>query len=217
MLYEWAWALQELGKPDDADRLFERLRKEYPQSRFWADATCRLAQRACDAKDYDAGQVDGLIERERWRAEGPTRRSASMPCSSAARSPRPRAIGRRCAKSFEALVKEFPDSRRRLVAEFWIAESYYRQGDYKAAARPPFDRLAEQIKDQREPWMAMIPLRRAQVLVTAEPVDRRLCDRRQDRGGLSQLSSSSTRSTTCWADVWPIRPISRGHGRRTTG
>ena len=44
VLYEWAWALQELGKPEDADRLFERLRKEYPQSRFWADATCRLAQ-----------------------------------------------------------------------------------------------------------------------------------------------------------------------------
>ena len=53
VLYQWAWALQELDKPEDASRLFERLHKEYPQSRFWADATCRLAQRALDAKDYD--------------------------------------------------------------------------------------------------------------------------------------------------------------------
>ena len=66
-------------------------------------------------------------------------------------------------EAFEALVKEFPDSQRRLAAEFWIAEAYYRQADY-AAAGPRFERLAQQIKGKREPWMAMIPLRRAQVL-----------------------------------------------------
>ena len=37
--------------PDDAAALFQRLHKEYPQSRYWADATCRLAQRAIDKKD----------------------------------------------------------------------------------------------------------------------------------------------------------------------
>ena len=68
---------------------------------------------------------------------------------------------------FQALLKEFPRSQRRLVAEYWIAESYYRQGDY-AAAGPRFHRLAEQIKDKREPWMAMIPLRRAQMLIQQE-------------------------------------------------
>ena len=68
---------------------------------------------------------------------------------------------------FEALAKEFPESRRRLVAEYWIAEAYYRQADYKAAGAR-LQRLAEQIKDKREPWMAMIPLRRAQMLVEQE-------------------------------------------------
>ena len=66
-------------------------------------------------------------------------------------------------EAFEALVREFPESRRRLAAEFWIAEAYYRKGDY-AAAGSRLERLAEQIEDKREPWMATILLRRAQVL-----------------------------------------------------
>ena len=66
-LYEWAWGLLELGKAEDAQRLFERLHKEYPQSRFWADATCRMAQRAFDAKDYDRANqlIDALLPPDR--------------------------------------------------------------------------------------------------------------------------------------------------------
>ena len=59
VLYHWAWALQELNQPEDAGRLFERLHKECPQSRFWADATCRLADRELDAKHYDAASRTG--------------------------------------------------------------------------------------------------------------------------------------------------------------
>ena len=49
------------------------------------------------------------------------------------------------------------------MAEYWIAESYYRQGDY-AAAIARFERLAERMKEKREPWMAIIPMRHAQAL-----------------------------------------------------
>ena len=95
VLYEWAWAAQELGKPEDADRLFERLRKEHPQSRFWADATCRLAQRAFDAKEYQ--RADELLD-EVLAGKTEPAESASTPCFSAARWPWPRPIGRRCAR-----------------------------------------------------------------------------------------------------------------------
>ena len=60
LLYEWAWVMQELGKPEEAVRLFERLHKEYPQSRFSAEAACQLAKHALDAKDYR--QADKLID-----------------------------------------------------------------------------------------------------------------------------------------------------------
>ena len=101
--------------------------------------------------------------RERCCTDRSTRRSASMPCSCAARLPWPRPIGRRSARPSRRCLKEFPDSQRRLAAEFWIAEAYYRQGDY-AAAGARLEQLAGQIEGKREPWMAMIPLRRAQVL-----------------------------------------------------
>ena len=66
-------------------------------------------------------------------------------------------------EAFEAVVDEFPESRRRLAAEFWVAEAFYRQADY-AAAGSRLEQLAKQIEEKREPWMATILLRRAQVL-----------------------------------------------------
>lgn len=168
VIYEWAWALQELGKPEEAGRLFDRLRKEFPQSRFWADATCRLAQRAFDAKDYDAATklLDEVLN-------PPT--AAVGPASPTEPKVREYAMFLRgqiiaakldwpnVREAFEAMLKEFPETQRRLIAEFWVAEAFYRQADY-AAAGPRLEQLAQQIKDQREPWMAMIPLRHAQVL-----------------------------------------------------
>ena len=93
----------ELNQPEDARRLFERLHKECPQSRFWADATCRLADRELDAKHYAAaaGLVAEVLDHKAATAVAPSnsiRRSASMPCSFAARLPWPKPIGRRRAK-----------------------------------------------------------------------------------------------------------------------
>ena len=157
-----------MNQPEDARRLFERLHKECPQSRFWADATCRLADRELGAKHYDAaaGLVGEVLDHKAatgGRAEqlDPKVREYAMFLRgqiAVAKADWPQA-----REAFEALLKEFPDSQRRLVAEFGIAEAYYRQGDY-AAAGPRFERLAEQVQQKREPWMAMIPLRRAQVL-----------------------------------------------------
>ena len=170
-VYEWAWVMQKLGKPEDAARLFERLHKELPQSRFWADATCRLAQQALDAKDYGrAGSLADEVLAKKPAAADPVH--GAEPPDAKVRQYAMRLRGQiaearadwpKMREAFEAMVKEYPDSPRRPVAEYWIAESYYRQGDY-AAAIPRLERLAEQIKGKREPWMAMIPLRHAQML-----------------------------------------------------
>jgi TolA-binding protein len=159
VLYQWAWALSELHKADDADRLFERLHKEFPQSRYWADATCRLAQRALDAKGYD--RALGLAAEVLAAKADPKVREYALLLRGQAQAAK--ADWPKVGEAFTALVKEFPDSQRRLVAEFWIAEALYHQGDY-AAAGPRLEQLAQQIQQRHEPWMAMIPLRRAQAL-----------------------------------------------------
>jgi TolA-binding protein len=159
VLYQWAWALSELNKPDDAGRLFERLHKEFPQSRYWADATCRLAQRALDAKDYD--RALGLAAEVAGAKVDPKLREYSLLLRGRVQTAK--ADWPKVGEAFTALAKEFPDSQRRLDAEFWIAEALYRQGDYAAAA-PRLEQLAQRVPQKHEPWMGMISLRRAQAL-----------------------------------------------------
>ena len=162
-IYEWAWAMQELGNTEETDRLFQRLRKEYPESRFWADATYRLAQRALEAKNYD--RANALLDELLKTKTEPQVREHAMYLRgqvAVAKKNWPKA-----REAFKALIKEFPESSQRLVAEFWVAESFYRQADY-AAAKTEFARLAEQIEGKRKPWMATIPLRRAQILAQQE-------------------------------------------------
>jgi cellulose synthase operon protein C len=65
-------------------------------------------------------------------------------------------------EAFEQLLLTHPESPRRLPAEFWVAESYYRQNDFSAAA-DRFKRLADATRGAHESWVAMIPLRRAQI------------------------------------------------------
>jgi TolA-binding protein len=69
----------------------------------------------------------------------------------------------RVGEAFEGLIEEFPQSSNRLAAEFWIAEAVYRQDHIEEAGRR-FDRLASQTLGRRDAWLAMVPLRRAQVL-----------------------------------------------------
>jgi cellulose synthase operon protein C len=170
-VYEWAWLMLDLGKPEDATRLFERLHKECPQSRFWADATCRLALQALRRKDYQ--RAGALID------EVVAKKPAAADLGSAAEQPDAKvreyamllrgqlAVNKAdwpiVREAFEALLKEYPRSQRRPVAEYWIAESYYRQADY-AAAITRFQPLAQRTRQNREPWMAIIPLRHAQAL-----------------------------------------------------
>jgi TolA-binding protein len=81
----------------------------------------------------------------------------------------------------ELLVSEFPSSRLRREAEFWIAEADRQQGQQKAAV----DRLAKLVVEQvpPEPWLGTAYLRMAQaqseqkqwkeMLVTIEQLKKR--------------------------------------------
>ena len=167
-LYEWAWVMQERGKPEEAVRLFGRLRKEHPQSQFSAEAACRLAQHALDTKDYR--QADKLVDEvlspkgkaadcdERYHAKVREYAMFLRGEISTAKADWPKV-----RESFEAMVREYPESQQRAIAEYWVAEALYRQHDYVAASTR-FERLDEELKGKHKPWMAMISLRRAQSL-----------------------------------------------------
>ncbi|MCE5269021.1 MAG: tetratricopeptide repeat protein [Planctomycetaceae bacterium] len=162
-IYEWAWALHELGKNDESLRLFSRLSKDFPNSRFRADAAYRVAQAAFDAKDYDRANqlVDALLSQQ----IAPQVRSAATYLRgqlAVAKRDWPKA-----RQTFEKLVQDFPTASRCLAAETWIAEADYQQNDLaKASAR--LDRLADMVRGKHEPWMALVPFRRAQIAARRE-------------------------------------------------
>ncbi len=163
VLYEWSWVLFDQDEAAASNALLAQMRKEYPQSRHWADATYRLAVRGFHAKDYagaaalceeilDSGTEDGVREHALY-----------LLARIAAVEAEQNGEWQLVRDHFDRLLEEFPKTPMRLVAEFWKAEALYRQQRYQESLAD-FDRLAEQTQGQTGQWLAMIPLRRAQLL-----------------------------------------------------
>lgn len=158
-LYEWAWALADAGRHDESLRRFQQLRRDYPRSRFWADATWRLAERA-----FAAGQYDRTTE---LLTELLARRPEPTLCEHALLLQGQTAVAQlrwpAVRESFERLSKEFPQSSAGATARYWIAEAFFREKNLPEAQRR-LNALAAQPAGKGETWRAMIPLRQAQIL-----------------------------------------------------
>ncbi|HEX4129290.1 MAG TPA: tetratricopeptide repeat protein [Pirellulales bacterium] len=160
VLYNLAWAERAAGDPAAADADFLELTWDYPESRYWPDAIYRLAERALetDHADRAAALLDELLAARPADTILPhalyLRGQAAIAADEwqAARKP------------LTQLIEQFPDHALLPLAEFWLAESAYRLDDF-AAARNGFDTLAARAATTtKEPWQAIVVLRRAQLL-----------------------------------------------------
>lgn len=158
VLYEWSWVLRDLEQHDQADALLRRLRKEHPKSRFWADATYQLADRAGQARD--AQQAEKLLEE--LIAAKPKAALAENALYLRGQLAVERQDWQGAKAAFAVLIEDFPAGKYRLPADYWIAEAAYRQGHYQQAGRL-FEQVSQQARGRHDAWLAMIPLRRAQV------------------------------------------------------
>lgn len=159
LLYEWAWSLFDLGRTDESRAVFERIHKDHPKCPFWSDATYRLAQSAFEAKDY--ARAGALVAELLAGQPKPQIREHALYLQGQAAAGQQKWDEVRAA--FASLLADFPQSALRTVAEFWLAETHYRKKEYEAAGKQ-LDDLARRTQGQKESWMAMIALRRAQVL-----------------------------------------------------
>ncbi len=159
VLYEWSWTLLDGKRPEEAAALFERLRKEFPESRYWADATYRLAERAAAAKDQAGARrlVDEVLAAK--PSADLEQHALALKCQVNATDQRWDQV----VRTAEQLIEKHPESPFRLIAELWVAESLYRRADYGAAAER-LDALTAKAQAHDESWLAIIPLRRAQIL-----------------------------------------------------
>jgi TolA-binding protein len=158
-LYERAWVLRELKDEPSSLAQFERLHKDFSDSRFWSDATFRMAEHAYAEKRYGDAEklLAALVDRQPDQGNQPHVLFLQGQLAAATQQ------WAETAEAMQQLVERHPDHALRSLAEYWVAESHYRRGKHDEA-QPRLTLLAEQTESQREPWMAMIPLRRAQIL-----------------------------------------------------
>ena len=163
VLYDWAWMLFDNQRPAEADQLFARIHNQHRDSTYWHDATYRLAEHASSAQDYArarrlAGEliqsgVDGSLLAHALYLDG---HAASLSGDWQLAHP-----------SLERLISELPDSQLRVPAEYWLAEGLYQESRIEEAGLN-FEALDGRLDGTSPAWMAMIPLRRAQILAQRE-------------------------------------------------
>ncbi len=157
-LYQLAWVLFDQGRDGESDAVFRQLHQDFRGSRYWSDATYRLAERAARAGDGARAEAlaTEIVDAE---PHGAMTGYALFLCGQlAAAAQRWDDVDR----AMRRLVAEYPDSDLKVPAEYWLAESRYRNKDYAQAGRL-FERLERATQGRTDSWMAMIPLRRAQV------------------------------------------------------
>ena len=157
-IYRYAWLLREADAAA-ADRQFERLRSQFPQSNFVPDATLRLAERALEQQRF------AEVERLLTDITGPQTPEAvrQQALYLAGRQEVARGRWSDAIAPLERLIGEFPDGEQALPSAYLIAEAEFHQGHYEEAAGR-FADLAGRTPGRTESWLATAELRRAQAL-----------------------------------------------------
>jgi TolA-binding protein len=157
-LYGLAWAHAEMDSPEQSLQYFRRLHREYPKSKYWADSTYRLAEKASEDEQYDAASelLARLIESK------PEADILAHALYLQGRVAARRELWASVEPAMAELLKTAPDSPLRLPAEYSIAEAAYRMNNFERADALLAE-LSKQIAGRKEAWLAMVPLRRAQV------------------------------------------------------
>jgi len=158
-LYSWGWSLRDLGRGADADKVFQLLYENYPKSRFWPDAVFRLAERASQQSNPET--ADSLLKQlVNTDCPAPVLQHALYLQGQIAINAQQWSAAE---QPLSRLVREFPQGSLTLAAEFWLAETAYRAGDYVLSSER-FEALAPRVTDHTEVWTGIVPLRRAQIL-----------------------------------------------------
>jgi TolA-binding protein len=131
VLSEWGWALIDAGKADQADRVFTRLLKEFPDSPNAADARFNLAESAYQAKDF-ATVITLLTPLVADATKTPPRLIQSA-LYRLGRTQAERKEWDAAEGSFNRLIAEYPENPYQREARFWRAEVALQREDLKTA------------------------------------------------------------------------------------
>ncbi len=161
--YGWAWALRDAGQSAAADEQFQILHDKFPASHYWFDGTYRLAESAVAARQ-SARAEKLLTEIQAAKPPADVAQHALYLSGQIAAADQ---HWDRAAEIMGRLLHDFPDTPLKLPANYWIAEAAYRRQQYDDADQL-FAKLATQAAGRKDAWLAMIPLRQAQILAQSK-------------------------------------------------
>ncbi len=191
LLAEWGFSLVDAEKPAEADRVFERLLKEHPDSPFAADARFNLAESANLRKNYAdvirfLGPLAASGKPDAKNAAGTPETSSKTKAGADIQSDSLRRLlpavlyrlGRTQAElkdwasaivTLDRLLTEFPQSAYRREARYLRAESALQTGD-AAAALAGFSALLREPSEPTDPkdWARTIALKQIQSWIAAK-------------------------------------------------
>jgi TolA-binding protein len=148
VLSDWAWALFDAGKTDQADEVFARLLKQFPRSPNAANARFNLGESAFQARHYDDA-IALLTPLTAPDVEAPPDLIQSA-LFRLGRAQTERKDWAAAARTFDRLLTEYPQTRYRREARFWRAEVALESDDLKTA-EAGFSALAAERPEPSDP------------------------------------------------------------------
>ena len=153
-LYQLAWVLHDLGETTASRLRFAELVDAHHQSKYWFDAAYRLIQHDVASHDFAAAKplIDELLTRPDVPREVVARVLFLKGQIAASENQ-----WERVAITMRELSARSIDKTIVVKADYWLAESLYRQKKY-ADAVEIFDRLTKsmnRLDPQLEPWVLL--------------------------------------------------------------
>ena len=164
VLAELAWLAVRLKNTQDASNYFEQIQAEFPQTTQAATAAYWLALHCADKQDYQRAHqyLDWLIAKHPTptdqQAHAQWEKAICLKCQLAASTNQWDTI----IKLLEKYGTQLTEQPNQAQVTFWLAESQFRTQNYQQA-QVGFEKLKLQLAGIQEPWVAMVPLRHAQL------------------------------------------------------
>ena len=128
-IYQLAWVYADLGQQQESLQRFEEISNSHKASRFWVDATYRVAKQAVSVENYT--KADQLLKRL-LASETPKEvesRCLFLRGQIAAKQKDWVVVG----ETMTELVSQTDDNQLHAKASYWLAESLYQREEYSSA------------------------------------------------------------------------------------
>lgn len=166
ILSEWAYLLLDAGKIADADKVFERILKDSPGSKFAAESRLNLAESAYTAKDYE--KVKSLLAevveaKSKGQVDDSLRESAIYRLARAELEQKHWDASR---ELWTRLRTDYPKSPLANESAFWLGEIAIRTDRQEEATKILDDLIENLPKEEKPAWLGTAQLRRVQALTS---------------------------------------------------